>query len=382
MSAVIFTSAFAHSQRPVKHTGIVRDPIQESLLQLKPKSPKDKSLVTKKVTNKTDKVEVSDSKGKSKGRVLRRRRRWRRRRHHRRNRRRQRHQQRQQQRHGQHGQQVVLIPDRHVPVDSLVSFSQGNMTGRIDGIEQDLPQRARVNLFRVNCRLFNNCTHIRRPHSFEPEIIIPENTRGFFPNKGNVVDSTWPNATLDELTLRSAVHDPTDELINHLTQFGKDRRVTLWVQWLFRQDRLPVDNNIMDLVDKNYFIGLHHNVGNRRIRDIAAIRQMNYEQYFRHKQVTTARAMHTQRLVANYGSEKARQRLMWGLRQLRQVVYESIVQMESVIYFEQGSLVKRIREAWRRSNEAQSRQLNETMRSFEGRPYTPVGPDRRDIFTD
>lgn len=238
-------------------------------------------------------------------------------------------------------------------------------------------------MFRVTCRVFNNCTHIRRPRGFEPEIIVLGRGRGAFPDKGQQrFNNTKTESNLDELTLKQAVHDPTDELINHLDQFGKDRRVTLWIQSLFRQGRLPTNQNLMELVDKNYFVGHHRNIGNSRIRDIDAIQEMNFDQYFRHKQITVGRAVHNQKLITDYGIEKSNQRHMWGFRRLRQIVYESILQMENIIYMEQNTLIRNIRQRRQKFDLEQEKAVNATMKELEGKPYYFSVYDRKDIFRD
>jgi hypothetical protein len=271
------------------------------------------------------------------------------------------------------GSQTIDLRDRDVPLAPVLHETN---------YSHEVPDNATVNMFRVNCRRYNNCTHFRKPDDFEPEITA-KNGRGHLPHVPKH-DLPFENITsnLREDDLRQAVHDPTDELINHLTMFGKDRRVTLWVQHLFRQHQLPTNQDLMDRVDQNFFVGSHHNIGNPNIKSLQAVQQMNYDQYFRHLQITIGRTMHNQRLVHEYGVEKTAQRMMWGHRRVRQRVYESILQMENIIYMEQRTLAKNIRERRRRFDEQQAIRLNATMKALEGKPFYYTVYDRKDIFRD
>ena len=267
------------------------------------------------------------------------------------------------------------LPDQHIPVNPNLP---------IQGIHHRLPDDARVNLFRVNCRLFNNCTHpsTRRSRTFHPEI-LSRSPRPILMSKGNEgPDPPLPSPDLDEDQLRRAVHDPTDELINHLTQFGRDRRVTLWVQSLFRQGRLPHDLNNLDLIDRNYFVGSHNLIGNTRISERRAIRSMNYEQYFRHKELTIGRAMNHQQLIADFANSKIDYRHMMTFRRQRQIVYESILQMENVIYMEQNSLIQNIKRRRDRFDQVLRNRIEKTMKELQGVIYYPMIFDRKDIFRD
>lgn len=263
------------------------------------------------------------------------------------------------------------------------------------GFTHEVRSNATVNMFRVNCRRHGHprgpghehghgrCHHHHRSDDFEPEIVAPGEMRGPHPGmKDNNDPFPQIRSHLGEEDLRRAVHDPTDELINHLTMFGKDRRVTLWVQQLFRQNRLPTIQNLMERIDQNFFVGSHHNIGNPRIRDMAAVHEMNFDQYFRHSQVTLGRTMHNQKLINDYGTEKTALRHMWAFRRTRQRVYESILQMESIIYLEQQTLSRNIRERRRRFDQDQFAKVNATMKGLEGKPYFANLLNRNDIFQD
>ena len=254
----------------------------------------------------------------------------------------------------------------------------------IQGINHSLPNDARVNLFRVNCRIFGNCTHIstHRSSTFHPEILAASRRPPLMTKTRDKPERPMTGPDMDEEMLRKAVHDPTDELVNHLTQFGRDRRVTLWVQSLFRQGRLPHDLNNLDLIDRNYFVGTHRLIGNTRITEQTAITRMNYEQYFRHKELTIGRAMNHQQLVTDFGNSKTDYTHMMTFRRQRQIVYESILQMENVIYMEQNSLIQNIKQRRNKFDETLRQRIKTTMKELEGKPYYPMIFDRNDIFRD
>lgn len=299
---------------------------------------------------------------------------------HRRNRRRENEQLARRHMHGHRRRQPWVRPhwwlaDQHVSVDPNTI---------IQGINHTLPDDARVNLFRVNCRIFGNCTHIstHRSRTFHPEILAASGRPPLMTKTRDRPERPMTGPDLDEEMLRRAVHDPTDELVNHLTQFGRDRRVTLWVQSLFRQGRLPHDLNNLDLIDRNYFVGTHSLIGNTRITERTAITRMNYEQYFRHKELTIGRAMNHQQLVTDFGNSKTDYTHMMTFRRQRQIVYESILQMENVIYMEQNSLIENIKQRRNKFDETLRQRIKTTMKQLEGIPYYPMIFDRNDIFRD
>lgn len=261
--------------------------------------------------------------------------------------------------------------DQHVPVPA------GTM---ISGTP--VPPGGRVNMWRVRCRLNGNCGGRRRRAGFEPEILAPR--RAIF--SGQMGRAPPPNmpifGDIPENILRRAVHDPTDELVNHLSEFGTDRTVTLWLVHLFRQGRLPNDINGLNLIDRNFFVGSHRQIGNLRISERRAINTMNFDQFMRHKEIQLTTAMTNQRLVSDFANEKANYRTIINFRRQRAMVHESIIQMENIIYLEQDTLIRNIKQRRAKFDADLARSLNETMKEIEKQPYYRTIQDRRDIFRD
>ena len=194
-------------------------------------------------------------------------------------------------------------------------------------------------------------------------------------------DHKYDNVEIPEEDLKDAVHNPIDVFLSHYSGFGKDKRITDWIYSLFRKNKL---NDLYDfnLVDSNYFIGSHKHVGNMKIKERKAMTEMNFDQYFKHKEILLHQKNKVQSLMTNFGEEKETYNRMMNLRRQRQIIFDSVIAMENIIYMEQSTLSRKI-DKRRTSGEAKvMNQIKKEMKKLEGKIYYPRLYDRRDIFRD
>lgn len=152
-----------------------------------------------------------------------------------------------------------------------------------------------------------------------------------------------------------------------------------WFQNLWNSNRFTHEYRY-DLIDTNFFLGQPETVGNPIFSDQESVDFQNYEQHFAHLQKILGDERTDQEFVIQYSQERAAHERMLRFRTMRDVVYQSILQMENLIYIEQDNIIRTARIRAERAENSTMENITEALTSLTNIPFYAKAPARLDIF--
>ena len=135
-----------------------------------------------------------------------------------------------------------------------------------------------------------------------------------------------------------------------------------------------------DLIDTNFFVGQPETVGNPIYSDQESVDLQNYEQHFAHLQKILGDERTDQDFVIAYSKERASHERMLRFREMRDTVFQSILQMEQVIYAEQDQIISDLRVRNEMFENETIANISAALFNLTGKPYFPKFADPLDIF--
>lgn len=210
------------------------------------------------------------------------------------------------------------------------------------------------------------------------------------------------NTTFDNYTAPNRTYHPNPDNPDHITQMSVEERrgpVDYYphVSWFNRFENFPGFNrwflNLFfsgrftheyryDLIDTNYFVGNPETVGNGIFSDQEAVDLQNYEQHFAHLQKVLADEREDQEFVTAYSLERNAHERMLRLRETRNNIFQSILEMERLIYAEQNNVISdQMRRAQEREN-ATMQNITSVLQSLVNVPFYKNKPNSGDIFVN
>ncbi len=164
--------------------------------------------------------------------------------------------------------------------------------------------------------------------------------------------------------------------------FLRDGNYTKYVRDLYRKGELKIIQKDFSKIDENYFEGTTVYIGDRHMPDDFAVAEMNFDQYKHHLMMTMTADREDMKYLKKYNDEVLTQNLMLNLRDTRDRIYQSNLDMENEIYREIGQIHHKQREKdieFRKVQEEQTRQMQ--ARTL-GKPFYLSDPDKFDIFSE
>ena len=168
----------------------------------------------------------------------------------------------------------------------------------------------------------------------------------------------------------------------HFTWFNRFENFPGFNQWfqnLWRTNRFTHEYRY-DLIDTNFFIGNPETVGNPIYSDQEAVDLQNYEQHFAHLQKILADERTDQDFVIEYSKERAGHERMLRLRETRNNIYQSVLQMERLIYAEQDKIVNELRNKSQAAYNQTITNITAALANLTEKPHYPKFPSKSDIF--
>lgn len=163
-------------------------------------------------------------------------------------------------------------------------------------------------------------------------------------------------------------------------QFMKNGNYTKYVRDLYRNDQLKRVTKDYTQIDGNYFAGTSIYIGDPYIPDDNAVSEMNYEQYMNHLQKVLTADNEDQKSMNLYFEDLKAQNRMLNFRDTRDVIFESILKMEEVIYTEQQNLVADFTQKDVKFEADYSEKVLKMMSETFGQPFYLSAKIPNDIF--
>jgi hypothetical protein len=164
--------------------------------------------------------------------------------------------------------------------------------------------------------------------------------------------------------------------------FLRDGNYTKWIRDQYRAGKLKIVQRDYSKIDENYYEGTTAYIGDRQIPDEFAVGEMNFEQYKHHLTMTMTADREDMKYLNRYNEEIVAQNLMLNLRDTRDRIYQSNLDMENEIYREIGALHRKLRNKdleFRRREQINTQEMQ--ARNY-GKPFYLSKKDRFDIFTE
>ncbi len=135
-----------------------------------------------------------------------------------------------------------------------------------------------------------------------------------------------------------------------------------------------------DLIDTNFFVGNPDSVGDPRFSDQEAVDLQNYEQHFSHLQKVLADERTDQEFVIEYSKERMAHERMLRLRENRNNIYQSILEMEKLIYMEQGRVINETRARNQAAENVTMTNITSALQNLTNIPFYQKKAHALDIF--
>jgi hypothetical protein len=162
--------------------------------------------------------------------------------------------------------------------------------------------------------------------------------------------------------------------------FLRDANYTRTVRDMYRSGRLYSIPKDFSRIDENYFEGSVRYIEDRYIPDDVAISEMNFEQYKHHLLVTMTADREDQEYMNKYFKIQNAQNRMLNFRDTRDIVFESILRMEEVIYGEQQAIINDLETKAAKFESEESEKVFKMMADTLGKPFYLSTKSKDDIF--
>jgi len=164
--------------------------------------------------------------------------------------------------------------------------------------------------------------------------------------------------------------------------FLRDGNYTKYIRDLYRKGQLKIVQRDFSKIDENYFEGTTAYIGDRHMPDDFAVAEMNFEQYKHHLLMTMTADREDMKYLKRYNDEILMQNLMLNLRDTRDRIYQSNLDMENEIYREIGRIHKQQRQKDIEFRKVQQEQTRQMQARTLGKPFYLSNPDKFDIFSE